>query len=318
VIDKAATVNKVSNKDAFDAWLAHHYLSARVSLQKIVAEPWSNLMVCLVIGIALALPTSLLLVVENIKTLSGHWDGVPRISVYVRQTVSSSATLLLAEKLKHIEGVKSVDYISPDAGLDAFKSYSGFGDALKLLSENPLPAVYVISPVDDSTSGMTFLSMQLRLLPEVEFVQMDMEWVKKLQQIMNMARRFVFIFAVLLGLGVVLNIGNTIRLAIENRREEIVVIKLMGATDAFVRRPLLYTGLWFGLLGGLFACLLTLLMLHLLAGPALQLAALYQSAFKITGLGLPDALRVLLSGGLLGWIGSWLAVARHLSRIQPH
>jgi cell division transport system permease protein len=256
--------------------------------------------------------------VKNIQTLSGHWDGSPRISVYVRPTVSPSATLLLAEKLKRIVGVKSVDYISPDAGLEAFKSYSGFGDALKLLSENPLPAVYVISPVDDSTSGMTFLSMQLRVLPEVEFVQMDMEWVKKLQQIMNMARQFVFIFANLMGLGVVLNIGNTIRLAIENRRGEIVVIKLMGATDAFVRRPFLYTGMWFGLLGGVLACLLTLLMFRFLSGSALELAVLYQSTFKIAGLDFSGALLVMLLGGVLGWIGSWLAVARHLSRIQPH
>ena len=317
MIDKTATVHKVSNQDAFDAWLAHHRVSARTSLQKIFMEPWSNLMACLVIGIALALPTTMWLVVENIKTLSGHWDGTPQISVYIHQSVSPAATLLLADKLKQIGGVKSVYYISPEAGLEAFKGYSGFGDAIQLLGENPLPAVYVISPVDDTANGMTFLSMQLRRLPEVEFVQMDLEWVKKLQQIMKLARRFVFVVAVLLGLGVLLSIGNTIRSAIENRREEIVVVKLMGATDAFVRRPFLYTGIWFGLLGGLLACLLTWLMVYALSGPSLQLAALYQSVFKITGLDFPGALAVLMMGAALGWIGSCLAVARHLSRIQP-
>ena len=317
MIDKGATVNKVSDKDAFDAWLAHHYFSARMSLQKIIAEPWSCAMTAVVMGIALALPASLLLLVENVKNLSGRWEGHPQISVYVRQTASPAATLLVEGKLKAISGVKSVRYVSPEAGLETFKQYSGFGDALKWLDQNPLPAVYVIAPTNYDVSEMNALALQIRTFPEVDFVQLDLAWVKKLQQIMQMAERFILVLGSLLCLGALFTVGNTVRLAIENRREEMVVVKLMGATDAYVRRPLLYSGLWFGLMGGVMACLFVLVTMHLLSAPAQQLALLYQSAFKLMGLGWLSGLVLVLSSAFLGLTGAWLAIARHLTQIQP-
>jgi len=319
---RGASVNSVSAGDVFESWLAHHQFSARMSLLKFFSEPVSTLMTSLVIGIALALPTSLLLVVENIKTLGASWDGNPQISVYVRKNVSPAVTLLLGDKLERVSGVAKVAYISPEAGLEEFKHYSGdgeagLGDALKLLDENPLPPVYVVTPASFEASEVTALSLRLHAFSEVEFVQMDLEWVNKLQQMAVLAERFVFVFGFLFCLGVLLNIGNTIRMAIENRREEIVVVKLIGATDAFVRRPLLYSGLWYGLAGGLLACLLTALTMHLLMEPAMQLALLYHNAFALTGLHFMVAVWLLMLGGLLGLMGAWLAVTRHLHQVQP-
>lgn len=313
---RGASVSAVSTKDAFGAWLAHHQSSARMSLQKMAAEPLSSVMTCLVLGIALALPVSLFVVTENIKVLSGSWNDNPQISVFVRHNISPASTLALGSKLQQISGVVSVVYISPESGLEQFQQYAGFGEALKLLDENPLPAVYVIKPISADSGSLTLLSQQLKALPEIEYVQLDLAWIQKLQHILNLAERFIFLFGFLLCLGVVLTIANTIRLAIENRREEIIVVKLVGGTDAFVRRPLLYSGVCYGLAGAVVALMLVVFVTHLLTAPSLQLAMLYESPFSPHGLTTPHALLLLLAGAVLGLSGAWLAAARDLHKFN--
>jgi cell division transport system permease protein len=311
---RGASASTVSTKDVFGAWLAHHQFSARMSLQKMAAEPLSSVMTSLVLGIALALPVSLFVVTENIKALSGNWNDNPQVSVFVRQNISSASTLALGNKLQQVSGVLSVVYMSPESALEQFRQYAGFGEALKLLDENPLPAVYVVKPISADAGSLTLLSQQLEALPEVEYVQLDLAWIQKLQRILNLAERFIFLFGFLLGLGVVLTIANTIRLAIENRREEIIVVKLVGGTDAFVRRPLLYSGLCYGLAGAMVALLLVGFVTYLLTGPSLQLALLYESPFLPQGLAVTHALLLLLAGALLGLSGAWLAAARDLHK----
>jgi len=313
---RGASANVISTQDTLSAWASHHRFSAVQSLGKIAAEPLSNLMTCLVVGIALALPVSLFVVAENIKALSGNWDANPQVSVYLRQNIPSASALLLGDKLQRIGGVSSVVYVSPESALEEFRKYGGFGEALKLLDENPLPSVYIVKPISADAESVTLLAQQLKGLPEVEYVQMDLAWIKKLQQILKIAERFIFLFGFLLCLGVVLTIANSIRLAIEGRREEIIVVKLVGGTDAFVRRPLLYSGLWYGLLGGLLALLLVLLVIHLLTAPALELALMYQSSFLPKGLAISSALILLSVSTLLGLMGAWLATSRHLRQIN--
>jgi len=312
------TQNKLSSGNEFEAWILHHQHSAIISLKKLWAEKTSSLLTCLVIGMALALPTSLLLAIGNIKLMAERWDGEPQLSVYLRQDLSKAAALVLAGKLEQMNGIKTIKYISPDAALEEFKQNSNFKEALQLIDENPLPAVYSITPSSHLPDDISTLINRLQSIPEVESVQSDLQWVQKLQQIVVLAERLALLFGILLSIGVLLTIGNTIRLAIENRREEIVVVKLIGATDAYVTRPFLYSGLWLGLIGALFACVLILLGTYYLKAPLFQLIGLYQSDFLPENLGMLSVLGLLLIGSLLGVVGAWLAVAQQLNKVQPH
>jgi cell division transport system permease protein len=187
------------------------------------------------------------------------------------------------------------------------------------LDENPLPSVVLIKPrlLDNNPDSLTSLQQTLISSPEVADVRLDLLWVKRLHQFILVAERFIWLLSGLLVLGVLLVIGNSIRMSIDNRRDEILVSKLIGATDAYVRRPFLYMGLWYGLVGGLIASVILALVFFLLAEPVQQLANLYQSSFQLRGLELLEALQLMLITGVIGLSGAWLAVGRHLSRIQP-
>jgi len=213
-----------------------------------------------------------------------------------------------------------VTYLSREDALAEFRELSGFGDVLEQLDSNPLPAVVLVRPrqtrVMDAKQIET-LRARLAAMPEVELAQLDLEWVQRLYAMMELGRQIVASLALLLAVGVLLVIGNTIRLAIESRRDEIVVVKLVGGTDAFVRRPFLYTGVWYGLGGGVVATLITGIGLMFLREPVAQLAGLYNSQYRLIGLSFGDMVNLWLASALLGWLGAWLAVARHLGEVEP-
>jgi len=194
---------------------------------------------------------------------------------------------------------------------------SGFGEALDALDENPLPHALVVRPRGGATADIAPLSQALEALPETYLVQLDTEWVARLRGILLLLGRVVDLVTVLLGLAVVLVIGNTIRLEINNRSTEIEVMKLVGGTDGFIRRPFLYLGVVYGLAGAVFAAALLLLALLLLRAPVAALATLYASSYSLAGLTLGETLALLGGGAALGWAGAWLAAARHLRAIEP-
>ncbi len=217
------------------------------------------------------------------------------------------------------DDVLSARLISPEEGLREFEAESGFGDALQALKDNPLPYAITLrpAPLFDSPAAVESLADELKTLPEVDIVQADTEWVRRLDAILDALAQVVRVAAVLLGLGVVAMVGNTIRLDINSRREEIEVVKLVGGSNAFVRRPFLYSGAWYGLGGGLLAVLLVSAAVGLLGGPIERVAGLYGSDFRLQGLGREAILVLVLGGGLLGWIGSWITASYHLQRIEP-
>lgn len=289
------------------------------SLGQLSRQPFATMMTVAVIGIALALPTGLHVILKNARQLSGGWDGAAQISLFLKRSTTDKQAQHLADQIRRLPKINTVNYISRDAALAEFRRLSGFGDALQALRDNPLPAVLVVRPAWQNTdpAAADRLLVQLRHFPAVDIAQLDMQWVKRLFVIMELVRRGVIVLAALLALAVLLVVGNTIRLAIQNRRSEIVVMKLIGGTDAFIRRPFLYTGFWYGLLGGAIAWLLVNLSLSVLSGPIEQLAGLYQHHFTVTGLDLSATLLLLLFSVLLGLAGSWLAVGRHLRDIEP-
>ena len=300
-------------------WLQRHAQVALSSLGRLVRLPLSTLMTSAVIGIALALPMGLHLLLNNLQHVTGGWETGATISLFLKQEIGDQRAADLAETLERHQRIESVELIGKSAALEEFRQLSGFGEALEALDNNPLPALLVIQPkaAFSAPEGAKTLVEELRKLPEADIVQLDLQWVRRLQAITRIAQRGVLVLASLLGLAVLLIVGNTIRLEIQNRHAEIEITKLIGATNAFIRRPFLYTGFWYGLFGGTIAWIMVALSIGLLSGPVANLASLYQSTFDLSSLA-PGSVFLLLGGSTgLGLGGSWLAVSRHLSAIKP-
>lgn len=276
------------------------------------------LLTCFVIGITLALPAALHTALRNLNAVSYSWESTLQASLFLKDSVSEDQGRRLATKLNNEPGVARTDYITREQSLAEFKSLSGFGEALDLLDANPLPAVITVTPAKGvSRAQMDALLVDLGGLPEVEVAKLDRQWLERLYAVLALIERLVVIIAGVLALAVMVIVGNTIRLDIEAKRAEIEVMKLIGATDGFIRRPFLYTGLWYGLVGGMIAWLLVQGAILALSTPARELAGLYQSSYQLQGLSWGAAALMFAAGIGLGWIGAWWTVSRHVRAIEP-
>jgi cell division transport system permease protein len=289
------------------------------SLGRLARSPLATLFTVLVIALALALPAALRLFVINAQAATGNFANAVDLSVYLKTDVSLSKAQQLAQAARGRRDVAAVTLIPADQGLEDFRRYSGFGDALAALKENPLPHVLHVRPhaQDSSATALESLRHYFSAWPEVELVQVDSEWVMRFNAILEVLRRLLLIAAALLGLGVLAVIGNTIRLEIAGRRAEIEVTKLVGGSNAFVRRPFLYTGVLYGLGGALLAWGIIAVILAVLGEPVATLARLYGSRYILRGLANQDIGILLGAGAVLGWVGAWISAARHLRDIEP-
>lgn len=273
----------------------------------------------LVIGIALALPACLQVILNNARLASGDWNRAIEISVYFKSGASLGQVEQAASAVRRRGDVSSVRVVSSEAALVEFRKQSGFGDALAALTDNPLPHAMIVRPRADATGGTALkeLTDELGKLPDVELAQLDAAWVERFKAILEILTRGATVIGVLFAVAVIVVVGNAIRADIQSRREEIEVTKLVGGSDAFVRRPFLYTGIWFGLAGGALALVVTFTVVGVLGSPVRRLAQLYGSPFQLSGLGLIDSFTVVGAGLALGWIGSYIAATRHLRQIEP-
>lgn len=305
--------------DQFTAWLVSHLRAFIFSLGKLYRSPAATVMTLSVIGIALALPTTLYLILFNIQSVSGGWDQASQVSLFLYQDSSDEALKTTAQTVLARPEVSQVQTLTADQALEEFKTYSGFSEALNDLDENPLPPVVLVFPAVDQSSpeALETLVETLRNLSTVESAQLDITWVQRLYALIHMVERAVWIIGIMLNVAILLIVGNTIRLDILNRREEIEVAKLIGATDAFIRRPFLYGGLWYGLIGGFLSIVIVSGALLLISEPAGELLHSYSSDFQLIGLSLDNAFTLLLLSSMLGLGGSWIAVGRHLKQIEP-
>lgn len=296
-----------------------HLYTLLASLGRIWRSGLGALMTVSVIAIALALPSVFLLTIENLEGATRSGRSLGEITVFARDALNETALAALATELESIDSVQSVRAMTADQALSEFSELSGFSDALDALQDNPLPAVVIVSPQPASfeAAKMHQLIEQIEQHGDVDFAQYDLDWMLRLAAIVRVVGRGIEVVGVLFALAVLLVVGNTIRLDILNRREEIMVSKLIGATDAFVRRPFLYTGFWYGLLGGALAWALLLIAFVLLSGPVAELASSYGESFELAGAGLMYGVQLILVSALLGWLGSGLAVRRHLREIEP-
>ena len=302
------------------SWLTRHLQTFFYTLGLLSRAPLGSFLTAAVIGMALALPAGLYVLLDNVQDATRGWDGSNEISLFLKLEVSDDGAAKVAAHVRKWPEVAVARVITREQALEEFRELSGVAEVKDAFSsDNPLPAVIVIEPAVDAGDGaaMEKLLGRLGALPKVDYAQFDLAWLKRLYAILRIVERGVLVLAGLLAAGVLLVVGNTMRLSIENRRQEIEIAKLFGATDAFIRRPFLYSGLLYGTLGGLIAWLLVMVCFMLLGEPVQRLTALYSGDYRLQALD-PLASIILLAGGsLLGLLGSWLSVGRHLAAIEP-
>ncbi len=304
---------------AASAWFERHAQTLVGSLGRLARQPLATFLTMLVIGISLALPAALNLVVANARTVSAGLGETVQLSLYLREATTQEQARKVQLAVAARSEVAEAVLVSPDEGLREFAALSGIGEALHMLTANPLPWLVKVRPAPphDSVDGVTALATSLRELPEAELVEADTTWVRRLHAILDTLRRIAMLVAVLLALGVVAIVGNTVRLEIDGRRAEIEVTRLVGGSDAFVRRPFLYSGFWHGLGGGLIALALIGGGLLALEAPVARLAAAYGSHYSLIGLAPHEILALIAASAAFGWLGAWLAAGYHLRRIEP-
>lgn len=300
-------------------WAGHHVSAAVETLDRLIRTPLATAMTVAAIAIALALPATLFVVLDNLERLGGGLQRGAGLSLFLEPEMDETRAETLAARLRTHADIARIDLISRAQGLAEFRDYSGLGAALDQLSQNPLPVVMAIYPTTRARAAepLAALAATLEALPEVDFARLDTQWTQRFNAIIALTTNAARLLAVTLGLAVLLVIGNTVRLEIENRRGEVQVMDLVGATPAFIRRPFLYSGAWYGLLGGVGAWIMVSLCSQLLQGPVGRLATLYHTEFILTSLDPRATLTLLASGVAMGTLGSWLAVGQHLSRINP-
>ena len=296
-----------------------HLQQAIGSLGDLWRTPFTSVMTVLVLGISLALPATLHLFVKNANVVSQQWQSASQISLFLKMSVTDKAAQNLVQRIGLFPEVDRVQYISADQALADFKVLSGFGQALEYLDKNPLPATVIVTPTQraSQSEAATELLAKLEQQREVEQGKLDLEWLNRLQAIADLIEDIVVSVALLLCLSVVLIISNTIRLAILNQKDAIAVMKLVGATDSFIQRPFLYSGIWYGVLGGLFSGITVSVLAYYLSYSIDQLAGLYRSNFTLQGLLFSEYLLLIGFAVTLGLLGSYVSVQKHIRAIEP-
>jgi cell division transport system permease protein len=297
--------------------LLEHLRVLRFTLQRLLLTPNATLLNILIVGIALSLPVGGYVLLKSVQTLGAQVAGTPQISLFLATGTGAGDIERIGDRLKQHAAVKRIEFVPRDAALKKLQQSTGLSDIIGGLSQNPLPDAFIVFPKDGNVKTLEALRDELKTWQRVEHVQLDSAWVHKLEALLDFGRIAVVILAVLLSFALVAITFNTIRLQILTRREEIEVAKLIGATDAFIRRPFLYFGFTQGLLGGAMAWLLISGSLLLLNHALAELARLYASDFSLKGLSGGDSLALLGFSGYLGWLGAWFSVSQHLWQIEP-
>lgn len=300
-------------------FFVRHMQQALASVGELWRMPVSSFLTMAVLGVSLALPATLHLLLKNSEQLRGTWDNAAQISLFLKQDINEKQAQKVVNRIGLYAQVSQVQFISSEQALGEFKQLSGFGDALSYLDKNPLPALILVTPtsVYSSPEGARELLETLQKQPEVAFGKLDITWLEKLTAIIDLLEDGIYGLGALLLLSVVLVLANTIRLSILSRREEIEVLKLVGATNDFIRRPFLYTGIWYGLIGGLIAWICVTIILIWMEGALLHLADQLGTQIVLVGLDFSEFLILIALSSLLGWIGAYASVMRHVYEIEP-
>ncbi len=297
-------------------WLRQHGQSLRLTLARLAGQPLATLLNVAVIGIALALPLGGYLLLQNLGDLTQQLTGNPQASLFLANDASKTDIAALQQRLKQLPGVRALRFVSREQALAGLKQSENIADVVAALQTNPLPDAFVLD-VSGSAAELDRLEPELKALPKVAHVQLDSAWVKRLDLLVQIGRAAVSILAALLAGGLVAVTFNTIRLQILTQKDEIEVSKLIGATDAFIRRPFFHLGVMQGAAGGAAALAIVYACMRILNRYIVELGRLYGSNFRLDFLGLSDCLSLVAFAAFLGWVGAYLSVSRHLLEIEP-
>jgi cell division transport system permease protein len=302
------------------SFLAYHFQAATHSLNSLCRKPLATMMTVIVIAITLALPALFWVFTDNLSQLTMGWQRGGHISLYLEPSLSKKEQKVLLQKVRSVQGVGQVSLKSSADGLSELTQQEGMQDIMLYLPENPLPSVIEVVPSldTDSPAKLDLLARQLETLPKIAQVKIDMSWINRLHVILGFAANVSKALMSLLALAVVLIIGNTLRLAIHNRHEEIQILKLIGAPDSFILRPFLYSGIWYGMAGAVVAVFLVNIITLSLGVAVNKLAVAYQMHYPLTGMSIRQILLLVLFAIILGWLGARLSVKRQLSSIEPY
>ncbi len=316
---QGAALHQIGLMQRIQMFFAAHLRQALSSLGDLWRTPASTLMTVAVLGLSITLPSTLYLLVKNAEQVTSGWDQAAEISLFLKKDTSAAQAQQLITRLETWPEITGITHIPASLALEEFKQLSGFGDALSLLDSNPLPDVLLVTPAERHAGPEAAHRLLTRLQSqrEVELGKLDIEWLERIHSALNIVRELVTMIALLLFLSVVLIVGNTIRLNILNRRPEILVLKLIGATDAFIHRPFLYTGIWFGLLGGVVAWITVALLLWWMGNSIGSLTAFSDRPIELSGLSLSVMGWMLGVSVFLGLTGSLISVQRHVRAIEP-
>lgn len=300
-------------RSGFGIWLDQHLYSFVSSLGRVLQRPWTTLLTIGVMAVSLALPLGLALALVNLQQFAGSVEQSRRIDLFLTAQTPVERAQSLADELRGRGDVASVAVRTPEQGLAEFRQRSGLAETLDTLDGNPLPSLLVISPRGDDAS----LVAALERLPETGLLQHDAAWRERLRGWLGFGERLAWVLAALFGLGALLVVGNTVRLDIQSRREEIGVLQLLGASDGFIRRPFIYLGAWYGLAAGVLALALLTAAAHALHPPLQALAQSYGSTFALAGLDAAQAVLFVLAATVVGWLGAWLVTGHFLRQTRP-
>ncbi|MEQ5800807.1 permease-like cell division protein FtsX [Halomonas sp. H10-9-1] len=314
---RGARTHRLRSASRFRGWLRHHRAMALDSARRLLRTPIGSLVTMLAIAIALVLPAALWLSLDSARLLDAELTESATLTAYLAPGVDDGEAGRIQEALGAQPGVARTRLITAAEGMAEFQQALGLTDALERLDDNPLPASVVVTPEAPAPDAVRELAEALEAVSGVEEVRLDLAWIERLRSLAELGQRVALALAVLFGGGVLLVVGNTIRLAVESRRKEIEVVTLIGATHGFVRRPFLYSGAWYGLGGGLLAWALLTLGGEWLAAPVAALAASYGASFSLPRLGGSGSAILVGCSILLGWLGAWIAVSRHLAEVKP-
>lgn len=287
-----------------------HYAACTLSLKNLIRSPLGSLITLCAISLSLTLPIVSLIALDNITTLTQNWNKGTSLTLYLQKNTTQEQAQALLNTLLATEEIKSGSYLSPDQALTEFKSWSHLDEAIALLPDNPLPGVITLhpQPAYESPEALGQLAQNLKQFAQVDHLSFDREGSTKLKAILQLAELLFFILMGLIGVGNSVVIANTVRLALETHKEELKILSLIGATPAFIRRPFLYRGLWYGLLGALLSYVFVVLIIHPLSAPLQKIAALYGDHFILKTGDFTTFSIILLISTCLGWIGAWMAL----------
>lgn len=289
------------------------------TLADMLRQPLATLLTVMVIAISLALPSICYLVWKNVSQAAAQWYPTPQLTVYLDKSLDDNAAQAVIAQIQSEDGVDKVNYLSRDEAMGEFRNWSGFGGALDMLEENPLPAVAIITPKMTFQSAETLTTLRDRVAATqgVDEVRMDDSWFARLVALTSLVGQISATIGILMVIAVFLVIGNSVRLNIFSRRETINVMKLIGATDGFILRPFLNGGAMMGFAGAVLSLILSQALVWKLGVVVTQVASVFGTTFTVKGLSWDESLLLLLIAAMIGWLAAWLATVQHLRRFTP-